>query len=207
MAQTLCIQGADGRFMHALRRSPAAPALLPLITFGVYYLYWYYAINRELCELGKMRGIRGLGSSPMLSFMAVAFGWALILPPFISHVQTTRRIKRAQRGMGLAPMSGFLAFILAVFFLPARAAYIQSELNGLWAVAAGMPGFAPQPQQAMAWAAPPVAALPAAPPPVGMPAEPAPVPALMAAPPAPEAIAAPAHAMAPPPSPSTRIGL
>ncbi|HEX8067639.1 MAG TPA: DUF4234 domain-containing protein [Thermoleophilaceae bacterium] len=140
--------------MQLARRSPAAPALLPFVTFGVYYVYWHFAVNRELSDLGRARGIRGLGKSPELSLLAVTLGWLLIVPPLVSHVQTTRRIKRAQRGVGLSPLSSLLAIFLGFFFWPARPAYIQSELNGLWTVVAGVPGYT---QPAPHWAPPQIA--------------------------------------------------
>ena len=52
MAEEIQIAGTEAK---AKIRSPWAPALLPIITLGIYYFVWYYKINREMADLGRAR--------------------------------------------------------------------------------------------------------------------------------------------------------
>ena len=52
-------------------RSPWAPALLPWITLLIYLLFWWYYINCELRDYGRVRRV-DLGTSPRNSVLAIA---------------------------------------------------------------------------------------------------------------------------------------
>ena len=69
---------------------------LTLITFGIYYVFWYYFINREMRDLGKANGV-DLGDSPGMSVVAITLGAFIIVPPFVSIWKTGRRMEGAQR--------------------------------------------------------------------------------------------------------------
>lgn len=60
-------------------RSPWAAALLPLITFGIYHLVWWYRINREMRDYGKAKGY-DLGQNPTNSVLALFPGGLIIVP-------------------------------------------------------------------------------------------------------------------------------
>jgi Domain of unknown function (DUF4234) len=55
-------------------RHPAAVVGLTLITIGIYSIFWWYYINRELRDLGRAREVGGLGDQPALSTLAWALG-------------------------------------------------------------------------------------------------------------------------------------
>ena len=103
---------------------------LALVTFGIYYLVWYYKINREL------RDAAGIDVSPGIALLAITLGWFLIVPPFVSTYRTFGRIRSAQLAAGVpnpaSPGLGFLLYIVAVIFLPFELIYAQDNLNRLW---------------------------------------------------------------------------
>ena len=111
-------------------RNPFLVFVWSLVTFGIYYLVWYYKINREL------RDAAGVSVSPVVALLAITIGWIVIVPPFVSWWRTFTRIADAQRAAGLGseanPMLGFILYIVAVFFLPVEVLYAQDELNKLW---------------------------------------------------------------------------
>ncbi|MDO8795667.1 MAG: DUF4234 domain-containing protein [Vicinamibacterales bacterium] len=117
-------------------RSPWAPALLPYVTFGIYFFFWWYNINRELRDLGKQRGLP-LGDSPGNSVLAVTLGAFVVVPAVMSFVGTYKRVKMAQRALGTPePLNGW------VYYLTAGAignGYMQSGLNKMWRAECGRP--------------------------------------------------------------------
>ena len=111
-------------------RNPFLVFVWSLVTFGIYYLVWYYKINREL------RDAAGIDVSPFVAVVAISIGWLVIVPPFVSWYRTFQRIADSQRAYGLAhevnPILGFILFVIAVFLLPIEVIYAQDELNKLW---------------------------------------------------------------------------
>src|SRR6266446_2105254 len=111
MAETLDILGG-----HVKVRSLWGVFLLALVTLGIYYLVWYYKINRELKDC-----------SPGLAVVAISIGGWLIIPPFVSMWRTFKRIRRAEEQAGIEePIShvlGFVLFLIAVIFLPLEIPY------------------------------------------------------------------------------------
>ena len=114
-------------------RSPWAPALLPFITLGIYAIFWYYFINREMRDLGRARDADGLGESPGMSVLAVTLGALIIVPAVISVIHTFQRLQTAQRITGVEPQAnGWLALVMALLITPVFYAYEQAELNKVW---------------------------------------------------------------------------
>jgi hypothetical protein len=111
-------------------RNPFLVFVWSLVTVGIYYVVWYYKVNREL------RDAAGVDVSPVVALLAVTIGWFVIVPPFVSWYRTFVRIADAQRAAGLTsevnPTLGFILFVLALFFLPVEVIYAQDELNKLW---------------------------------------------------------------------------
>jgi len=64
-------------------RNQWAVALLSLVTLGIYYLVWYYEINREMSDWGEQNKV-DIGLSPGMSLLAVTVGAFLIIPPFLA---------------------------------------------------------------------------------------------------------------------------
>jgi hypothetical protein len=111
-------------------RNPFLVFIWSFITFGIYYVVWYYKINREL------RDASGIEVSPVVAILAITIGWIIIVPPFISWYRTFGRILTAQRAVGTRneanPVIGVILFVIAVFFLPIEVIYAQDELNKVW---------------------------------------------------------------------------
>jgi Domain of unknown function (DUF4234) len=145
MAEEVAIPGMN---LHPKVRSPVAVALLPLVTFGIYNLVWYYKVNKEMAELGKSRGkTQELGDSPGMSLVAVTIGGIIVVPAIISLVHTFKRVQNTQRELapGTELINGWLGLVLALVFSPALYAYMQSGLNGAWG-AGSSAGYGNYPQ-------------------------------------------------------------
>jgi len=157
MAEQVVIPGSD---YPAKIRSLWAVALLPLVTLGIYFLVWYYKINKEMTSLGRARGrTRELGDSPGKSLLAVTLGALIIVPAIISLVHTVQRIQLTQRLTREGDvLNGWIALILFFVVSPALYAYMQSGLNESWQAMRGSPAAPAAP------AAPPYPATSYAPP-------------------------------------------
>src|SRR4051794_28358721 len=130
MAEEIQIGGTDAM---AKIRSPWAPALLPWVTFFIYYFVWYYRINREMADLGRAKGTEELGDSPGKSLLAITLGALIIVPAILSTYNTAKRIQTAQRLSGAEPqLNGWLALVMYLLISPVFFAYEQSELNKVW---------------------------------------------------------------------------
>ena len=111
--------------------------LLLLVTLGLYYLYWYYAINRELRDFGSGRHER-LDFSPAVALLAMSVGGLLIVPPFVSAWRTVKRVQVAEELAGIQEharidhVGGFVLFVLGFFFFPIEVFYLQPHLNRMW---------------------------------------------------------------------------
>jgi Domain of unknown function (DUF4234) len=138
MAEEIQIPGTQAK---AKIRSPWAPALLPFVTLGIYYFFWYYYINREMADLGRAKNTDELGDSPGKSLLAVTLGWLIIVPAVLSIIHTAQRIQTAQRLSGVElQLNGWLAVVMALLLPPVFYGYQQSELNKVWrAVGGGEP--------------------------------------------------------------------
>lgn len=124
-------------------RSPVWVIVWSFFTLGIYGMYWWYQVNRELRDLGRARGSHELGDSPGLSLLAVTLGWLVIVPPFVSIYKGVQRTQAAQRLAGIPEariMNGWLMLGLlvtsAVVYIPFGVGYFQSELNKVWTEAA-----------------------------------------------------------------------
>ena len=125
VAEELQVRGATVKI-----RNPFLVFVWSIVTLGIYYVVWYYKINREL------RDACGVEVSPFVALLAVTVGWLVIVPPFVSWYRTFERIVAAQRGAGVtseaSPVLGFILFVVAVFVLPVELVYAQDELNKVW---------------------------------------------------------------------------
>ena len=132
----------DAYGARAKVREPGLVVLFFFLTLGfiIYPQVWYYRINRELRDFGRVYKDEKLAdSNPVLSVLAVTLGAILIVPPIVSWWKCTGRIRRAQ---GIAQetslLNGWLIFALyigAILFTPVALgipAYVQSALNGIW---------------------------------------------------------------------------
>ncbi len=117
-------------------RNIVAVPVLAIVTLGIYLLFWWYSINRELADYGRSRGA-DLGDSPGKSTLALFPGSIVVVPGIWTTVTTFQRIQGAQRLAGQTPLNGWLGLVLYLVFAPAFWAYMQSGLNGVWQAEAG----------------------------------------------------------------------
>jgi Domain of unknown function (DUF4234) len=112
--------------------------LLLVVTLGVYYLYWYFAVNYELRDYGGKRDKR-LHVSPGLSLLAITVGALLLLvPPLVSVYRTVGRVRIAEELGGIQLHErinhalGFTLFVVGFVLFPVEVFYLQRHLNRLW---------------------------------------------------------------------------
>lgn len=142
MAQQIQIAGAGA---SAKVRSPVAVAILAIVTIGVYLVFWWYFINRELADYGRAKGTSELGDNPALSTLALFPGLLVVVPAIWTTVTTFKRVQAAQRLSGeSSPINGWIGLVLYLVISPALDAYMQSGLNSVWRSQAVAP--APQPE-------------------------------------------------------------
>jgi hypothetical protein len=156
-------------------RNPVLVVVFSLITLGIYYVYWWYQINREMVDLGRYYNADRLGDNAFLSLLAVFPGSIIVVPAYVSLYNTVKRIQRAQEvTAGTVTLNGMIILwlIIASFFIFVTAlivpGYIQGELNKAWiAMRTGQEAQAAQVDAPAAEAVPETTAAPASPPPPG----------------------------------------
>ena len=127
MAQKLTVPGTD---VQVKPRHPVAVGFLSLTV--VYAWYQWYAMNRELRDLGRARNI-DLGTSPGLSAVAMSLGWLVVVPPFWTSYTTCERIKNAQIYTGRKDwLEGWIALVLLLLMPPLVFGFAQDQLNKVW---------------------------------------------------------------------------
>jgi amino acid transporter len=134
MAETVVIEG-----QQYLKRNPLGVLGLSFITFGIYFLYWYYKVNDELRRFEHDDTI-----SPTRSLMALIFGWIIIVPPFIAMYNTATHVRTIEERMGIQPqLEPALAIVIMLFVAIGNGIYIQEHLNRIWdrAARAGAPAL------------------------------------------------------------------
>jgi hypothetical protein len=129
MAEEIAIRGSN----HPAKvRNALGPIGLSLITLGIYGIFWYYFINKELAELGKARGTDQLGENPGMSVLAVTLGALIIVPAFVSLWGTWKRQDNARKmfnvSEGIDHVPGFL---LQLFISPVAMYFMQRGQNGV----------------------------------------------------------------------------
>src|SRR5262245_36026951 len=148
MAEEVFIAGSESR---AKRRNPWGVLGLGIITLGIYLIFWWYFVNREMRDLGRARGVSGLGENPGLSTLAYALGGLFIVPAIWTIVTTTQRVQRSQRVAGVHdPLNGWIAAVIWIFTLGLGGpVFLQYNLNQVWEkepkVPPPLPGGSPPP--------------------------------------------------------------
>jgi hypothetical protein len=153
MAEEVAIAGTEAR---AKLRNPLGVVGLSIITIGIYYIFWWYYINREMRDFGRARGT-DLGQNPGNSVLAITLGALIIVPAIVTLWTTSDRIQRTQETAGVErPASGPIIFILLLLIGPVGIWYAQNELNKAWTAQAGAGSAASLPaSEAGAQPAPP----------------------------------------------------
>jgi hypothetical protein len=137
MAQEVLIADGPNR---AKIRNPWGVVGLLLVTIGIYGIFWWYYVNREMRDYGRATGY-DLGQNPTNSVLAVFPGGLIIVPALITYWRGTKRAQAAQRVGGVPSLNGWIALVLYVLLSIAFPPYIQSELNKVWRrVGTALPG-------------------------------------------------------------------
>ncbi len=140
MAEEVAIAGTEAR---AKIRNPLGVVGLSIITIGIYYVFWWYFINREMRDFGRARGA-DLGQSPGNSVLALTLGALIIVPALVTLWRTSDRIQRSQEVAGVErPAPGPLIFVLLLLIGPVGIWYAQYELNKAWTAQASTGAAAP----------------------------------------------------------------
>ena len=134
MAEEVAIAGTGST---AKLRNPLGVVGLSIITIGIYYVFWWYFINREMRDLGRARGT-DLGQNPGNSVLAITLGALVIVPAIVTLWRTSDRIQRSQETAGVdRPANGPIIFILLLLIGPVGIWYAQNELNKAWQAQSG----------------------------------------------------------------------
>ncbi len=132
MAHEVSIHGTPAA---AKVRNPLGVIGLSIITLGIYGIFWWYFINREMADLGRARGTGELGDNPTMSVLAATLGAFVIVPPFVTLWTTCKRIESSQtRVLGSNNFSPVLTFVLALIPLVGIIVpfLMQTNLNQVW---------------------------------------------------------------------------
>ena len=122
-------------------RNPLGVIGLAFITLGIYGIFWYYFVNKELANIGKAHNTDELGTSPGTSVLAITLGAFIIVPAFLSAYNTCKRLQAAERVTGTPQgMEPGLLFILYVFISPVAAYIFQANMNKVLEQQAGGAG-------------------------------------------------------------------
>ena len=133
-------QGLTGK-----RRNPFLVWLVwPIITLGIYHLYWWYQINDETRRLDP-----SIDVNPVISLLALFPGGLLIVPVFVTVYRTGNRIRSMQRAAGIAPSVMPIVGILLMFVFSSYSLYYQFNLNGIWSAYGNQPGEQPRARSAV----------------------------------------------------------
>ena len=140
MAEEVAIAGTESR---AKLRNPLGVVGLSIITIGIYYVFWWYFVNREMRDFGRARGT-DLGQNPTNSVLALTLGWIIIVPAIVTLWTTSDRIQRTQEVAGVdRPTNGPIIFVLFLLLAPVGIWYAQNELNKAWTAQASPAAGAP----------------------------------------------------------------
>ena len=123
----------DGGRTTAKVRNPWLVLLFGVLTFGIYFAFWWYFANREMADLGRERKVDYLGDEPGLSVLAYTLGSIVWIPWIWTVVATSRRAQRAVRLTTGESFNGWLlAAVAIVTFGLAVPVYLQHKLNKAW---------------------------------------------------------------------------
>jgi len=121
------------------RRGPLVTWLLIIITFGIYSLFHWYYMNREVRDFSAAMG-QPLGNAPGRSVLALFPGGLIIVPAIWTWVTTAKRVRAVRamvlnNGPGEYPSVGLS--VLLSFLYSLQHPYLQVSLNGTWDLAGG----------------------------------------------------------------------
>jgi hypothetical protein len=126
MAEPIQIQGTEEQ---AKIRNPLGVVGLTFVTLGIYAIFWYYFVNKEMARFGGAKNSDELGDSPGTSVVAITLGAFIIVPPFVSIYNAWKRLNSGERLTGLSGMETGLGLLLWIFLAPVAEYIFQSNWN------------------------------------------------------------------------------
>ena len=121
-------------------RNPILVVVFTIITLGIYQVFWWYYVNREMADYGRARGTKELGDNPTKSTLALFPGALIVVPAIWTTVTTFKRIQAAQKLNGETAINGWLGLVIFVVISPVLIGYMQSGLNSAWKAAPSSAG-------------------------------------------------------------------
>jgi hypothetical protein len=109
------------------KRSPVAVWLLTLITLDIYFLVWYYKINKEAQAYDS-----SIKVNPAVAVLAIIPGGFVLVPELVSLFKTGERMKQLQQSSGAQPSSSGILFLILMLIFGIGVIYLQSEINKAW---------------------------------------------------------------------------
>ena len=113
-------------------RSPIWVVVFTIITLGIYQVFWWYFVNREMADYGRAKGTKALGDNPTKSTLALFPGALIVVPAIWTMVTTFQRVQAAQRLNNQTPINGWLGVVIFLVISPVLIGYMQSGLNSAW---------------------------------------------------------------------------
>jgi hypothetical protein len=120
-------------------RSPVLVVIFTIITLGIYQVFWWYFVNREMADYGRARSTNELGDNPAKSTLALFPGALIVVPAIWTTVTTFKRVQAAQQLNRQTPINGWLGLVIAIVISPVLIGYMQSGLNSAWKAASPAP--------------------------------------------------------------------
>jgi Domain of unknown function (DUF4234) len=137
VAEPVQIQGSD---YVGKQRNPLGVIGLGIITLGIYLIFWYFYVNKEMAEIGRTRQTDLAGTNPALSVVAVTLGSFVLVPAIISSYMAWYRLQQASRMTGtqeaFGPNVGYLLYLIPIVNLYALYAF-QENMNNILAAQGG----------------------------------------------------------------------
>jgi hypothetical protein len=145
------------RFARGLATTPNGPSVpvgglitpVMILAAGLFVTpafasVWWYRVNRELRDLGRNRGLP-LGRLPFASTMAFVVSYfGFPLPALVSVFRAGLRIRTAQKATYVShPMMPAWVLVPGLVVSPLVFAYLQKQMNALWAMEGRFPPEAP----------------------------------------------------------------
>jgi hypothetical protein len=109
------------------KRNPVAVWLLSLITLDIYFLVWYYKINKEARAYDATINV-----NPAVAVLAIIPGGLILVPELVSLFNTGERMKQLQQSSGAQPSSSGILFLILMLIFGVGIIYLQSEINKAW---------------------------------------------------------------------------
>lgn len=156
----------EGDTRRLKARRPWAVAVLSLVTFNIYTIFWYYKVNREMRDYGSTHGEQTLArGKPWHSVLAFTVGCPLVIPVLVTYVRCVGRVQdieriatgRSRPGYGLTALlvasalvplasvirgAGLASAIVGSVALAGAVGWVQDRLNTSWRASRPVPADA-----------------------------------------------------------------